>query len=203
MLELDAPKTAWPRLVTKIDAAEEIENSRQVRGTSHDSLTETVQNRIADLLGRNSSSPSPSGLEDGAEGDAVELTVCGMAAIYLALRVALTWEKERVRSDLTQPPPQVVVFGFPYVDTLKLMSRRELNPGGVQFFGQGDSGDLALLEAYLTLHNSPETDGRDRKGRVVAIFTEFPSNPLLKCPDLARYHDHKRVKISHPLKDEN
>ena len=67
----------------------------------------------------------------------------------------------------------VVVFGFPYLDTLKMMQREEINPAGVHFFGFGDGNDIKALEALL------------EESKISAIFTEFPSNPLLKCHDLS------------------
>ncbi len=58
---------------------------------------------------------------------------------------------------------------FPYVDSLKV---QELFGTGVVFLGQteGESFDEALR--------------RIRSGEFAGVFTEFPSNPLLRCPDL-------------------
>ena len=78
------------------------------------------------------------------------------------------------------------MFGFPYVDTLKMMTRTELNPGGAEFLGQGELRDLERLHTLLQLHNGPAAPSAAAGGRIAAIFTEFPSNPLLKCPDLRR-----------------
>ena len=61
------------------------------------------------------------------------------------------------------------------------MRRRELNPGDVHFYGKGDENDISLLEK--TLQN--QSDGGHHK-KVIAVFTEFPSNPLLFCPSLKR-----------------
>ena len=77
------------------------------------------------------------------------------------------------------------MFGFPYVDTLKMMTRTELNPGGAEFLGLGELRDLQRLQTMLELHNGP-AHSEAAGGRIAAIFTEFPSNPLLKCPDLRR-----------------
>ena len=78
----------------------------------------------------------------------------------------------------------------------QLMQLEELNPQGCTFLGMGGSADLDLLEerlrAYSIAHSecgeSVEREGRDKgpTGGVAAVFTEFPSNPLLKCPDLHR-----------------
>ena len=61
---------------------------------------------------------------------------------------------------------------FPYVDTLKIL--QNFGPGCV-FYGHGSSEELQDLEARL------------QKGEeYLALFCEFPGNPLLNCPDLAR-----------------
>jgi len=69
--------------------------------------------------------------------------------------------------------------------TEQLLERRELNPDGVYFFGRGDSKDLVELEALLQRL-------REGGGGVSAVFTETPSNPMLKTPDIYRYN--KRVQ---------
>jgi len=101
--------------------------------------------------------------------DAVAVTVSGMSAIFSAMRLAIEWHR---KISPTSSSVKMVVFGFPYVDTLKLLSRPELTPGGVTFFGHGNVEDLQSLRVLL------------QQGQVAAIFTEFPSNPLLQCPDL-------------------
>lgn len=97
--------------------------------------------------------------------DTVQLTVSGMAAIFTAIRVA----RKVVDSE-----GAMVVFGFPYLDTLKICRRREWCPGGCYFFGYGGKEDMEELEKLMACKN------------VCAILTEFPSNPLLKVPDLQR-----------------
>ncbi|PWY66177.1 cystathionine gamma-synthase [Aspergillus eucalypticola CBS 122712] len=65
-----------------------------------------------------------------------------------------------------------ICFGFPYTDTLKILQK--WGPGCL-FYGHGSSEDLDDLESRLL------------KGeRFLALFTEFPGNPLLKAPDLKR-----------------
>ena len=110
------------------------------------------------------------GIVGEPEGNVV-LTVSGMAAIFAALRLAQALDKERGLVDRL-----AVVFGFPYIDTLKLCQRPELNPGGCLFLGNGDDNDLDALEQGL------------RRGElsVSVLFTEIPSNPLLRTPDLRR-----------------
>ncbi|RDA86757.1 hypothetical protein CP532_1966 [Ophiocordyceps camponoti-leonardi (nom. inval.)] len=99
--------------------------------------------------------------QDVEEGD-VFLFPNGMNAIFNVHRTLL--------SALGQLPS--VTFGFPYVDTLKILQK--FGPGCV-FLGRGSSDDLDELESLL------------RSGkRYLALFCEFPGNPLLACPDLQR-----------------
>ncbi|KAI4233253.1 MAG: hypothetical protein LQ349_004522 [Xanthoria aureola] len=65
-----------------------------------------------------------------------------------------------------------ICFGFPYIDTLKILEK--WGPGCL-FYGHGSAEDLDDLEK------------RCKGGeKYLALFCEFPGNPLLKCPDLAR-----------------
>ncbi|GME91800.1 unnamed protein product [Ambrosiozyma monospora] len=65
-----------------------------------------------------------------------------------------------------------VCFGFPYVDTLNILRKWG---AGVHFYGFGDDESLDELEKRL--------EGGER---ILSLFCEFPSNPLLKTPDLIR-----------------
>jgi cystathionine gamma-synthase len=107
----------------------------------------------------------------------VVLTVSGMSALFTAFRLALHYHYHRKRGQGVSPtsPPDFVMFGFPYLDTLKIIRREEWNGGKAHFFGDGGRDDL---EALVTLLESGH--------EVAAVFTEFPGNPLLKCPDLKR-----------------
>ncbi|KAL5116782.1 Cystathionine gamma-synthase [Pleosporales sp. CAS-2024a] len=67
---------------------------------------------------------------------------------------------------------KAVVFGFPYIDTLKITEK--FGAGSI-FYGFGAAEELDDLERRL--------EGGER---IMALFTEFPSNPLLKTPDLER-----------------
>lgn len=69
-----------------------------------------------------------------------------------------------------------VCFGFPYTDTLKVLQK--WGPG-CHFFGHGTEADLDRLEELLASQPANEP-------RIHALFCEFPSNPLLRSPDLAR-----------------
>lgn len=108
----------------------------------------------------------------------VSLTASGMAAIYSSFRLA----REHHRETFGESNPHMVVFGFPYLDTLKLLGRGELNEGGVSFFGRADEADMAQLQLLLERRNSAGT----AESRIGAVFAEFPSNPLLRVCDLRR-----------------
>jgi len=126
----------------------------------------------------------------GAHKADVHFTPSGMGAVSFALRVAQEAFERRVKAAEKAgervPPskqvPQAVVFGFPYLDTLKLCERPELCPGGSSFFKFGHEQDLRELEALLKRAADPS----DPTSPVCAVFTEFPSNPLLRSPDLHR-----------------
>lgn len=65
-----------------------------------------------------------------------------------------------------------ICFGFPYIDTLKILQK--FGPGCI-FYGEGSSEDLDDLEKRLIAGE-----------KYLALFCEFPSNPLLKSPELLR-----------------
>ena len=107
--------------------------------------------------------------------DCVFLTASGMSSIYLALRSARRYQMEQGNRD----GGTSIVYGFPYLDTLKMCSRPEFSPGGVEFFGHGNDRDLENLERLLA----------SGKRNIGMLVTEVPSNPLLKCPDLYRLRE--------------
>ena len=77
--------------------------------------------------------------------DSVFLTPSGMASIYTALRSARRYQLLQPNNNSTSQQSlggRSIVFGFPYLDTLKLCSRKEFCPGGVEFFGYGNEQDL-------------------------------------------------------------
>ncbi|KAL2862911.1 cystathionine gamma-synthase [Aspergillus lucknowensis] len=92
----------------------------------------------------------------------VSLFPTGMSAIFNSHRVLLN-----ARGSMKS-----ICFGFPYIDTLKILEK--WGPGCL-FYGRGSSEDLDDLESRLS--------GGER---FLALFTEFPGNPLLKSPDLKR-----------------
>lgn len=166
--------------------------------------SQTIRNRIASLLQipeYTNQSPSHGG---------ITLTLCGMASISTALRLVQAHFQQILQQ--SAEVGEMVVFGFPYLDTLKLVQRKELSPGGYHFFGHGNESDLDKLEALLiqqqqlqqqehhqidlsenhnghnmnksTLTTANATTNTYKK--IWAVFTEFPSNPLLRCPNLIR-----------------
>ncbi|PWY76662.1 PLP-dependent transferase [Aspergillus eucalypticola CBS 122712] len=106
--------------------------------------------------------PEQTSNSHGATQDDVYLYPCGMNAIFSAHRMLL-----QSRGQLKS-----ISFGFPYVDTLKILQK--FGPGCI-FYGHGSSEDLDDLEARLQAGE-----------KYLALFCEFPGNPLLKCPDLKR-----------------
>jgi cystathionine gamma-synthase len=114
----------------------------------------------------------------------VHLLPSGMASIYTALRMSRLVKLEQQKLSTGH---QVldggtsIVFGFPYLDTLKLCSRVEFCPGGVEFFGRGNAEDLENLEDLLKQQKS--------KANYCALFTEVPSNPLLQTPNIPKLRE--------------
>ncbi|KAI9788705.1 MAG: hypothetical protein M1835_002137 [Candelina submexicana] len=100
-------------------------------------------------------------VEGFSESD-VFLYPSGMSAIFNTHRV-LSIVRGAMRS---------ICYGFPYIDTLKILQK--WGPGCL-FYGNGSLTDLDNLEQRL------------QKGeRYLALFCEFPGNPLLKSPNLVR-----------------
>ncbi|KAJ6256570.1 hypothetical protein Dda_8434 [Drechslerella dactyloides] len=95
----------------------------------------------------------------------VYLFPTGMSAIFNAYRI--------IRSCFGSM--KMVEFGFPYLDTLKVLQKFG---DGCIFFGDGGEGDINQLEALL-----------ESGERIAGLFCEFPSNPLLKSPNLSRLRE--------------
>lgn len=76
---------------------------------------------------------------------------------------------------------------FPYTDTLKILQK--WGPG-CDFFGHGLDSDFASLEELLSTRrarhraNPQSSDPEDKP--ILSLFCEFPSNPLLRSPNLHR-----------------
>ncbi|KAI9483209.1 MAG: pyridoxal phosphate-dependent transferase [Benjaminiella poitrasii] len=99
----------------------------------------------------------------GLSEEDVYLYPCGMSAIYHAHQVAMAIGDAALKS---------VCFGFPYTDTLKILQK--WGPG-CHFYGLGEDESIDELEAQL-----------DSGEKILSLFCEFPSNPLLKSPDVKR-----------------
>lgn len=139
----------------------------------------------------------------------VHLVPSGMASMYTALRATRRLKQDEQQQRQLQNNSSTthhhktsatatstmnggtsIVFGFPYLDTLKLCSRKEFCPGGVEFFGMGDETDLEHLEALL-LQSSSQQGGEQYQQQqdYCALFTEIPSNPLLQTPNVHKLRD--------------
>ncbi|GAA99437.1 uncharacterized protein L969DRAFT_93898 [Mixia osmundae IAM 14324] len=129
-------------------------------------------------LGATNEACAPGQVSDrGVKGltpDDVYLYPCGMAAIYNAFQLAC-----RTRTSRQLPLGKSISFGFPYVDTLKILEK--WGPG-CHFFGHGLEGCVDELEQLLATNrrDKPQEPG------ILALFCEFPSNPLLRSPNLVR-----------------
>ncbi|KAF9448126.1 PLP-dependent transferase [Macrolepiota fuliginosa MF-IS2] len=137
------------------------------------SAKRALRRRVAGTLVVDSScdesvGPSSRGVANVTEED-VFLFPCGMAAIWNAHRLA-----REVR-----PDGKSVCFGFPYTDTLKILQK--WGPGA-HFFGNGLDEDIETFEALLESESKVDPS----KPPVLALFTEFPSNPLLRSANLPR-----------------
>ncbi|KAI1082664.1 PLP-dependent transferase [Whalleya microplaca] len=130
-----------------------------------------IRRRIAGVLTHDIDLTSTTALptmESNARGvsnfkeDDIYLVPCGMNAIFTAHQTLLK----------AREPRKSINFGFPYVDTLKILQK--FGPGAI-FYGRGSSADLDDFEERLKAGE-----------RFLGLFCEFPGNPLLSCPDLAR-----------------
>lgn len=149
-----------------------------------DAAKRTLRRRIAGVLVHDSgsektpSSPNPASpaevgpsnrVQNLTESD-VYLFSTGMTAIWNAHNLALNFPSPVAKG-------KSICFGFPYVDTLKVLEK--WGPGR-HFFGHGLDSDVDALEELL---DKQKTSGEPP---ILALFTEFPSNPLLRSADLPR-----------------
>ncbi|ODV89521.1 hypothetical protein CANCADRAFT_140289 [Tortispora caseinolytica NRRL Y-17796] len=108
----------------------------------------------------------PSTRKDDMSENDVFLYPSGMSSIYNAHQLLMKICKQPLKS---------VCFGFAYADTPKVLEK--FGPG-MLFYGNGEDEDLDNLQLRLA---SGE--------RFLALFCEFPSNPLLKCGNLKRIRE--------------
>lgn len=102
------------------------------------------------------------GLLTGESPKDIFLFSSGMAAIAALHRAALA----------RKPGSPTAQVEFPYVDALKV--QKLFNPSGAVDLSIAPQGGTAEVKALL-----------DRGDTLAAVFTEAPSNPLLRTPDLA------------------
>ncbi|RDB27977.1 putative cystathionine gamma-synthase [Hypsizygus marmoreus] len=112
--------------------------------------------------------PSSRGVADVSEND-VYLFPTGMAAIWNAHDIASS----------VRPAAKSVCFGFPYADSLKILQK--WGPG-CYFFGEGVDKEIDDLEALLEKESARDPTTPP----ILSLFTEFPSNPLLRSANLPR-----------------
>ncbi|KAL2065727.1 hypothetical protein VTL71DRAFT_3397 [Oculimacula yallundae] len=120
-----------------------------------------IRERIAGLLERAPIAPrkAPVTAED------VFLFQTGMASIYTVHQFLLG--KYNLKT---------VLFGFAFHSTPHVFE--DFGPGS-KFLGLGTAEDLLELEEYL---KTEKAEGR----KVQALWTEFPANPLIVTPDIAK-----------------
>ncbi|EED14153.1 cystathionine gamma-synthase, putative [Talaromyces stipitatus ATCC 10500] len=141
---------------------------RNLSATLAQNAKRAMRRRIAGCLTANVDlqealeSEASSGRIAGLTEEDVFLYPTGMSSIFNTHRTLLN-AKGSLKS---------ICFGFPYTDTLKILEK--WGPGCL-FYGHGSSEDLQDLENRL-----------EKGERFLALFTEFPGNPLLKSPDLKR-----------------
>ncbi|KAI0836115.1 PLP-dependent transferase [Hypoxylon sp. FL0890] len=174
-----AAQQQYPVKLTDDDSTDTLETSRFLEeryGRNLDlslvpNAKSAIRRRIAGVLTENidlkSTTAFPT-MDSNARGisnfkeDDIYLVPCGMNAIFTTHQALLK----------AREPRKSINFGFPYVDTLKILQK--FGPGAI-FYGHGSSGDLDDLESRL-----------QNGERFLGLFCEFPGNPLLSCPDLVR-----------------
>lgn len=103
----------------------------------------------------------------GTPAGSISLHPSGMSAIYAAFQILTA----------RRPHGTLVMFGFPYTDTLKILQKYGTKHA---FYTHGDAEDLRQLSELL------------EHEEVAGIFCEFPGNPLLNTPDLPTLHQISR-----------
>jgi cystathionine gamma-synthase len=129
-------------------------------------INQALRQRISELVERAPVGPLR---EVKVSPQDVYLYQTGMAAIYYVNNYLIKW-RDNLKS-------KTVMFGLPFHQTVHIF---EYWGSGLKFFPLGT--ELDELEKYL---QEEENDG----SRVQAVWTEFPSNPLLVSSDLARLRD--------------
>ncbi|CAE6454243.1 unnamed protein product [Rhizoctonia solani] len=124
----------------------------------------TLRHRIAGLIANESPSAPVERSQLGASvvsEDDVFLFPTGMSAIWNSYQLILA----------IRPQQRSVCFGFPYTDTLKILEK--WGPG-CHFFADGKDTEIDKLSLILQTES------------ISALYTESPSNPLLRSVNLPR-----------------
>ncbi|THH14616.1 hypothetical protein EW146_g5744 [Bondarzewia mesenterica] len=153
---------------------------RNLNVSSASNAKTALRRRIAGVLFRDSSAENGEAeVELGQSIRGVPVTEkdvylypTGMSAICSAHQLALGALGER----------KSVCFGFPYTDTLKILEK--WGPG-CYFLGHGLDETLDELETILSTRYAEDPS----KPPILALFTEFPSNPLLRSGNLPRIRE--------------
>ncbi|EPS40310.1 hypothetical protein H072_5867 [Dactylellina haptotyla CBS 200.50] len=142
----------------------EMRYGRNLEASAAKQAKSAIKQRISGIIGQETSA----GVNDFVQrrernitSNDVFLFPTGMSAIY---------NTHKLIQELFGPC-KMVEFGFPYLDTLKILQKFG---DGCLFFGNGDDQDLDQLEKLL------------QNERISGLFCEFPSNPLLRTPDIRR-----------------
>ncbi|CAB4446279.1 unnamed protein product [Rhizophagus irregularis] len=146
----DKAKIALRRRIAGVLGVEEQNNASEI-----DDLDGVINRKIE------STNVTERGIKGVTEDD-VFLFSTGMSSIFHAHRYIMS----------AFPPNKSICFGFPYVDTLKILEK--FGPG-CHLYGNGTSEDIDQIENLL-----------ESGEKISALFCEFPSNPLCKSPDLKR-----------------
>jgi len=110
--------------------------------------------------------------------EGVHLCPSGMSSISKSFRAA----------QALRPGGKIIVFGFPYLDTLKIVKEKGLNLSGeYEFYPDGGKEDILRLAASLRKWGGSS---------VSCVITEFPTNPLLKTIDLCALSE---ITTSHSI----
>ncbi|KAG8958331.1 hypothetical protein FRC03_009225 [Tulasnella sp. 419] len=154
--------------------------ARNLPQSSAATAKRTLRRRIAGVLVRDDTpevdltlpvaKESWRGVKNVGESD-VWLYPTGMSAIWHAHQLAMQWKAKEGEVGKS------VCFGFPYTDTLKILQK--WGPGA-HFLGNGLDSDIdSQLVPILQQQQQSQPP-------ILALFCEFPSNPLLRSPNLVR-----------------
>ena len=160
-------------LDAKLAASAKLAIKRRIAGalTADMDLDEAMETQESKSEGR--------GIQ-GLSVDDVYLYPSGMSSIFNTHRAMLKCRGSKKSIcfgcvDSCQPSLKASsadTVSFPYIDTLKILEK--WGPG-CMFYGHGSSGDIDDIEKRCQ-------DGET----FLALFCEFPGNPLLKTPDIGR-----------------